>query len=131
MKMVTTWVHSILMNLPLTEPMHRKLSDYFSLAVAGRFIYSNLTQGQTVQGVETKPGISVAADVAIYWEKDVNWFKSMDAKFAWGMDISNIGQKISYTSSNIEQDFIPTNLRIGPRLTLNWTIIIHSHFLEI
>lgn len=96
----------------------RKLSDYFSLAVAGRFIYSNLTQGQTVQGVETKPGISVAADVAIYWEKDVNWFKNMDAKFAWGMDISNIGQKISYTSSNIEQDFIPTNLRIGPRLTL-------------
>jgi len=97
----------------------RKLSDYLSLAVAGRFIYSNLTQGQTVQGVETKPGISVAADVAMYWEKDVNWFKNMDANFAWGFDISNIGQKISYTSSNIEQDFIPTNLRIGPRLTLN------------
>ena len=96
----------------------RKLSDYLSLAVAGRFIYSNLTLGQTIQGVETKPGISVAADVALYWEKDVEWFKGMDAKFAWGMNISNIGQKISYTSSNIEQSFIPTNFRIGPRLTL-------------
>ena len=96
----------------------RKLSDYLSLAVAGRFIYSNLTLGQTIQGVETKPGISVAADVALYWEKDVEWFKVMDAKFAWGMNISNIGQKISYTRSNIEQSFIPTNFRIGPRLTL-------------
>jgi len=97
----------------------RKLSDNLSLAVAGRFIYSDLTQGQTVQGVETKPGISVAADVALYWEKDVDWFKSMDATFAWGMNINNIGNKISYTRSNIERDFIPTNFRFGPRLTLH------------
>lgn len=96
----------------------RKLSDYLSLAVAGRFIYSNLTQGQTVQGVETKAGISVAADVALYWERDVNWFKNMDATFAWGVNFSNLGNKISYTSSNIEKDFIPTNLRFGPRLTM-------------
>ena len=97
----------------------RKLSDYLSLAVAGRFIYSDLTQGQTVQGVETKPGISVAADVALYWEKDVNWFNNMDATFSWGMNISNIGNRISYTRSNIERDFIPTNFRFGPRLTLH------------
>ncbi len=97
----------------------RKLSDYLSLAVAGRFIYSNLTQGQVVQGVETKAGISVAADVALYWQKNVNWFKNMDSEFAWGLNISNIGNKISYTSSNIEQDFIPTNLRLGARLTLH------------
>jgi len=97
----------------------RKLSDYLSLAVAGRFIYSNLTQGQVVQGVETKAGISVAADVALYWQKDVSWFKNMDSEFAWGLNISNIGNKISYTSSNIEKDFIPTNLRLGARLTLN------------
>ncbi len=43
----------------------------------------------------------------------------MDASFAWGLNISNIGNKISYTSSNIEQDFIPTNLRVGARLTLD------------
>ena len=96
----------------------RILSDKFSLAVAGRFIYSDLTQGQFVQGVETKPGISVAADIAMYWEDDVDWFKSMDATFAWGVNISNIGNKISYAGTNIEKDFIPTNLRIGPRLTL-------------
>jgi hypothetical protein len=96
----------------------RLLSDYFSLAVTGRFIYSNLTQGQTVQGVETTAGISIAADIGLYWEKEVNWFKSIDAEFAWGVVISNIGNKMSYTRSNIQQDFIPTNLRIGPRLSL-------------
>ena len=97
----------------------RVLTDKLSIAVAGRFIYSNLTQGQFVQGVETKPGTSVAADIAMYWEDDVSWFQTMDATFAWGINISNIGSKISYSGTNIEKDFIPTNLRIGPRLTLD------------
>ena len=96
----------------------RLLSDNLSLAVAGRFIYSNLTQGQTVQGVETTAGISIAADIGLYWQKEVNWFKSIDAEFAWGVLVSNIGNKMSYTKSNIQRDFIPTNFRVGPRLTL-------------
>jgi hypothetical protein len=96
----------------------RLLSDNFSLAIAGRFIYSNLTSGQNVGGIDTKAGISVAADISMYWQKDVNWFKTIDAQFAWGLNISNIGSKISYTSSNIQKDFIPTNFRFGPRLTL-------------
>lgn len=96
----------------------RILTDKLSLAVAGRFIYSDLTQGQTVQGQDTKPGTSVAADVSVYWEDEVNWFSSTPATFAWGANISNIGSKISYSGTNIERDFIPTNLRIGPRLTL-------------
>lgn len=97
----------------------RLLSDNLSLAVAARFIYSNLTAGQNVQGVETTAGISVAADIALYWQKDVDWFKTMDAQFAWGVNISNIGNKMSYTRSNIERNFIPTNFRFGPRLTLD------------
>lgn len=97
----------------------RILTDKFSLAVAGRFIRSDLTQGQYVQGVETKAGVSVAADIAMYWEDEVDWFKSVDATFAWGLNISNIGNKISYSGTNIEKDFIPTNFRIGPRLTLD------------
>lgn len=96
----------------------RKLSENLSLAVSARFIYSDLTQGQNVQGVETTAGISVATDIALYWQKDVEWFESMDAEFAWGVNISNIGAKMGYSKSNIEKDFIPTNFRVGPRLTL-------------
>jgi hypothetical protein len=96
----------------------RILTDKLSLAVTGRFIYSNLTQGQYVQGVETTAGTSVAADLSLYWEDEVSWFASTPATFAWGLNISNIGQKISYSKSNTERDFIPTNFRIGPRITL-------------
>lgn len=102
----------------LSGTYSRKLHQNLSLAVAGRFIYSNLTQGQNVQGVDTKAGVSVAADIALYWQKKVNWFEGMDAEFAWGLNISNIGNKISYIGTNTDSDFIPTNLRLGPRLTL-------------
>ena len=41
-----------------------------------------------------------------------------DAEFAWGLNISNIGSKIQYTSA-ADRDFIPINLRLGPRFTAN------------
>ena len=95
----------------------RKLSDNLALSVDGRFIYSNLTLG--VGGVESTAGTSVAVDIGLYWQKDVNWFPNNNAQFAWGVFISNIGSKISYNKSNIRKDFIPTNLRFGPRLTID------------
>ncbi|GMT45141.1 MAG: hypothetical protein IEMM0006_0973 [bacterium] len=97
----------------------RKLSDNLALSVDGRFIYSNLTSGISTGGVESTAGTSVAVDIGLYWQKDVNWFPNNNAQFAWGVFISNIGSKISYNKSNIRKDFIPTNLRFGSRLTLD------------
>ncbi|MEA3505075.1 MAG: type IX secretion system outer membrane channel protein PorV, partial [Bacteroidota bacterium] len=91
----------------------RKLTDKLSLAVTGKFIYSNLTLGQ---GEGTRAGTSVAADVAMYYTTPLN-LSSLDADFAFGVNISNIGSKISYTN-NVDKDFIPTNLRLGPSLNL-------------
>lgn len=96
----------------------RKLTENLSGAVSARFIHSNLTQGQSVGGASTKPGNSVAADIAIYSQRPVE-FKNMEGSFAWGINISNIGAKISYSDDNTQRDFIPTNLRIGPSLTLD------------
>ena len=95
----------------------RKLSTNLSGAVATRFIYSNLTMGQYVQGLQTRPGTSIAADVAVYWNKDIS-FADVEGNLAWGVNISNIGAKISYTD-NTTKDFIPTNLRFGPSLTVD------------
>ncbi len=94
----------------------RKLGKYISGSVAGRFIYSNLTQG--VQDY-SKAAISVAADVAVYYTRDVNWFSGLDANFSWGVAITNIGSKMNYNEANLEKDFIPTNLRLGPTLKLD------------
>ena len=41
----------------------RKLSDNFSLSISGRYIYSNLTGGQSAGGIPTVAGQSIAADL--------------------------------------------------------------------
>jgi hypothetical protein len=102
----------------LSGTYSRKFSDYISGAVTARFIYSNLTLGQFVQNQATKPGTSVAADVAVFYTREVELFNT-DAIFSWGLNISNIGAKISYSDDNLTKDFIPTNLRIGPSLTFD------------
>lgn len=102
----------------LSASYARKLTQNLSGAVSARFINSNLTQGQSVGGASTKPGRSIAADIALYSEHDVE-FPNMEGYFAWGLNISNIGSKISYSDDNTERDFIPTNLRFGPSLTLD------------
>ena len=93
----------------------RMLGDYLAGAVAGRFIYSDLTQNQSDYG---RPGISVAADIGVYYKRPVEWFSNMDADFAWGAAITNIGSKISYNGQSERRDFIPTTLRLGAGLNL-------------
>ena len=93
----------------------RKLSDLFSLAISGRYIYSNLTGGQSAGGITTNAGQSIAADVAGYYKKTVRIAKK-DMDLAFGANISNIGSKISYTETST-RDFIPINLRLGTALS--------------
>jgi len=96
----------------------RMLTSNLSMGVAARFIHSNITQSQEVGGQATKPGKSVAADVSIYQRFPVEFDKA-SGNFAWGLNISNIGVKMSYSDDNTRKDFIPTNLRFGPALTLD------------
>ncbi|MDR2084751.1 MAG: type IX secretion system outer membrane channel protein PorV [Bacteroidales bacterium] len=95
----------------------RKFSEKISGAVAGRFIYSDLTNGLS-NSSGTKAGTSVAADIAIYYVEPLT-IAQMDAEFALGVNISNIGSKMSYEVTKQHKEFIPTNLRIGPSLKLN------------
>jgi hypothetical protein len=94
----------------------RQLSENFSGGIALRFVHSNLTGGFQVENNATKAGNSVAADISGFYRKEME-VGNKDALFAVGLNISNIGSKISYTETGIK-DFIPINLRIGPALTL-------------
>ena len=89
----------------------RAFSDYISGGLVFRYIYSNLTGGTTVGGAETKPGMAVAADIATYYNHPIK-ISGMDGNAGFGINISNIGTKISYTDDQ-DPNFIPTNLRIG------------------
>lgn len=94
----------------------RKLGNDFSLGVTGKFIHSNLSGGITVSPVtDPKPGTSIAADIGVYYRSRVTVFQK-DSQLSFGGVISNIGSKISYNSAD-EEDFIPTNLRLGSALS--------------
>ena len=93
----------------------RKLSKKLSSAIAFRYIYSNLTGGQYVQGQESHAGQALAIDLSIYYQDDITIFNKTGV-LAFGTNISNIGSKISYTK-NAQKDFIPANLKIGACLT--------------
>jgi len=95
----------------------RKLGEHISGAVTARYIRSDLTQGQFAGGIETKPGVAFAADVSTYYQREFDW-NQRPVTFAAGLNISNIGNKISYTEE-VNADFIPINMRLGPRLTFD------------
>ncbi|MCD6332789.1 MAG: type IX secretion system outer membrane channel protein PorV, partial [Bacteroidales bacterium] len=97
----------------------RSFSDRFSGSLAFRFIYSNLTGGVPTGGVESHAGIAFASDISLFYQNNDLMAGNYDASFAWGMNISNIGSKISYTQ-NSDKDFIPINLRLGAAYTINF-----------
>lgn len=97
----------------------RTFSDRFSGSLAFRYIYSNLTGGQFVGGMESTPGQAFAADVSLYYQNEDLLAGNYNATFAWGLNFSNIGSKISY-QKNSDKDFIPMNLRLGAAYTLEF-----------
>ena len=94
-----------------------KLTDKLSMGVAFRFIYSNLTLGQSVGGQATKPGLAGAGDITLYYENKDWKIGKMPVTFRWGTAFTNLGSKIRYTQ-NSRADFIPMNLRFGPSLDM-------------
>ena len=96
----------------------RKFSRSLSGAVAGRFIYSNLVPIDYTKG-NVRPGTSIAADIALYYHKELEIKGLTGAWLDVGLNISNIGAKMSYSSTSVLRDFIPTNLRIGPSFTMD------------
>ncbi len=89
----------------------RKLSDIFSGAVSIRYIRSDLTGGQLINGVESHAGNSYAADVAFYLHNEIR-ANRRDNLLTAGINIQNIGAKISYTDGEVK-DFIPTTMKLG------------------
>lgn len=96
----------------------RKFSREFSGAVAARFIYSNLVP-VNYSNYDVRPGTSIAADIALYYHHEMEVKGLSGAFIDVGFDISNIGAKMSYSSTSIVRDFIPTTLRLGPSFTMD------------
>ncbi len=88
----------------------RKLSSKNGIGIALRYINSNLANG-TTNGVTYKTGSAVAADLSFFHDGTAG--SASGSGFNWGVTLSNLGSKISYTNDATQKDFIPANLGIG------------------
>ncbi len=93
----------------------RKLTKNLSGGLSIRYIWSNLL-GNSTGAPSANAGKSLAFDLGFYYIKPLN-ISGLDTDLSFGAHISNLGQKISYTSEEFE-DFIPANLRIGTALKM-------------
>lgn len=87
----------------------RALTDRFGLAIGLRYINSNL--GSTDQDRFVSQAAS--ADVSMFHTNPINVKKLEGAKINWGMALTNIGSKMSYSANALNKDFIPANFAIG------------------
>lgn len=100
----------------------RKIIDVLSIAVTGRFIYSNLTLGQYVQGQDTKAGLAGAADIGLYYKQDFEVKNFKGGTLMAGLSITNVGNKMSYSDNleDVDRNFLPAALRLG--IGFDWHI---------
>jgi hypothetical protein len=103
--------------LALDGTFARSFGENFSLGTALRFIYSNLSGGASFSDQQTRPGTAVAADVSAFYTQKSGLF-GKNADIAFGLNISNIGTKMSYTDGG-PKFFLPTNLRLGGTTTIH------------
>lgn len=87
-----------------------KLSERISMAVAGRYLRSDLRlQGL---GADASAAGSFGVDIAGFYRSDEIAFNSFNGRWRAGATISNIGPKIKYDDAG-QENFIPTNFRFG------------------
>ncbi len=105
--------------LSLDVSFARKFSENFSLGLTARYIRSDLSNQAFATGStsQAKAGNAFAADVSLYYKKDVQQF-GLPATFAFGARISNLGSRLSYLD-NGPQYFLPANLKLGAANTWN------------
>lgn len=97
-------------SLALDVSYSLKLNDNYSMAVAGRYLRSDLRL-QTLEGADANAGNGFGVDISGYYQSQLIPYSGFDGRWRGGFAITNIGPKISFSEG--EESFIPTNLRIG------------------
>lgn len=94
----------------------RLFGEHFSMALTARYIHSNLGSG-TYNGIDMDRANAFAVDFGLYSEKSYINSRQFSKRFAWGVNLTNIGTKLNYI--NAKESFLPMNLRMGVGYGLN------------
>jgi hypothetical protein len=89
----------------------QKLSDEFSMAVAGRYINSNLKVA--TDNNDASSASSFAVDVAGFYQSEEVAYTDFNGRWRAGFNFQNMGQKLSYDNSELNSNFLPANMRLG------------------
>lgn len=87
-----------------------RLSDHFSMAVAGRYLRSDLKLAPV--DPDATAASTFGVDVAAFYRSEAIDYTKFDGRWRAGINFSNIGPKIKYDEGG-QENFIPTNLKIG------------------
>ncbi len=92
-----------------------KLSERFAMAVAGRYIRSQLRIPSVGVGGDAKPSSSFAVDISGYYVGEEAAFNDFNGRLRLGFNFQNMGPKISYDAGGSQENanFLPAQMRIG------------------
>ena len=88
-----------------------KLSERFSMAVGGRFIRSALRIPDAT--TEASAATTFAVDIAAYYQSEEIAYDDFNGRWRGGFNLQNLGPKISYDKDDLNDNFLPANLRLG------------------
>ena len=100
--------------LTLDASFGLKLNQSFSMAVAARYIRSDL---KLSSDADPTPANSVGIDISGFYNGKTFKFKKKNIRFRHGFNISNIGPRLKYDEGG-QKNFIPTNIKVGSSLDL-------------
>ena len=91
-----------------------KLSERFAMAVAGRYIRSQLRLATAGAG-DAKPSSTFAVDIAGFYQGEETAFSDFNGRLRLGFNFQNMGPKINYDAGAPEENanFLPAQMRIG------------------
>jgi len=87
-----------------------KLSERFSMAVAGRYIRSDLKLQTAIE--DANAANTFAVDIAGYYQSEEIPYNNFDGRWRAGFNFSNIGPKLKYDETGQENN-LPTNMALG------------------
>ena len=101
-----------------------KLSEYFSMAVTGRFLMSDVK----LQSVDSNSdsASSFAVDISGFYQSEEKNYNNFNGIWRLGFNLSNIGPRMKYEELG-KENFIPTNLKLGSAFDL--FLILQINFL--
>ncbi len=88
----------------------QSFSEHFSSGITLKYVESNIFNNSISNMKKVK---TLAGDIGFDYRNQVNFLDNKQLKYDIGFAITNLGPKVSYSTTSKYSDFIPTNLKLG------------------